>query len=162
MSPDLFWARVRVGVPEECWPWLRGACKGYGHVLWEIGGERKTHKAHRVSYLLTHGHIPAGLEILHSCDNKRCCNPAHLSAGTHAQNMRDAYERGLVPPLKGEKNGNAVLTDEAVADILSTPRTIGSGLALAAKYGVSPGAISHVRVGRNWRDGPPKVIRCGR
>ncbi|APX88661.1 hypothetical protein BV394_02040 [Brevirhabdus pacifica] len=50
--------------------------------------------AHRFSYELHKGTIPDGLEILHSCDVKHCVNPDHLRAGSHAENMAEAAERG--------------------------------------------------------------------
>ena len=61
---------------------------GYG----QIKAFRKMVSCHRLSYELNYGPIPEGLEVMHSCHNKLCINPDHLSIGTHKQNMKDAAE----------------------------------------------------------------------
>ena len=61
----------------------------YGHVTW---GSRKW--AHRVVYEATHGPIPPGKCVLHSCDNPVCVNPAHLHLGTKGDNQREMADRG--------------------------------------------------------------------
>jgi hypothetical protein len=66
---------------------------GYGAMRWR----GRTVGAHRVAYELTHGPIPTGAVIRHSCDVTNCCNPAHLLTGTLADNMRDAADRQRMP-----------------------------------------------------------------
>jgi hypothetical protein len=90
---DAFWHRVRVigASDDECWVWAGAVGRGgYGNTF--QGGRYVN--AHRVAYGLSKGPIPRGLSVLHSCDRKLCCNPAHLSVGTHADNMRDKTSRG--------------------------------------------------------------------
>jgi hypothetical protein len=62
----------------------------YGGI--KVGGVKLL--AHRVSYEIHKGPIPAGLIVLHACDHAACVNPAHLSAGSHSDNLRDAHARG--------------------------------------------------------------------
>ncbi len=81
-----FMRKTGNGGPGECWPWAGTIDKrgGYG----QMGIRGKIHKAHRVSYRLFVGRIPAGLTIDHLCRVRSCVNPSHLEAVTNAENVR--------------------------------------------------------------------------
>lgn len=88
-----------------CWIW-QGSKYNSGYGWLKVFG--KSVSAHRYSYQLHKGDIGEGMEILHSCDNKDCINPDHLRVGTHAENMKEASERGLLRsgsdhPMFGKK-----------------------------------------------------------
>jgi len=52
---------------------------------------------------------------------------------------------------RGSRHGNAKLTEDDVRFILAYPRTLGSGLYLAERFGVSKSAISKIRMGDKWQ-----------
>jgi hypothetical protein len=85
-----FWSRVAIASADECWEWQRGKVGGYGTINW-MGRDAR---APRVAYTLAVGPIPAGLHILHSCDNTGCVNPAHLRADTPSENSKDIVRHG--------------------------------------------------------------------
>lgn len=87
---ERFWQKVSASTETACWEW-RGACggSGYGHII--HGGQ--IIDAHRISYQLNRGPISDEMFVLHSCDNKKCVNPAHLYLGTQHDNMVDFHRR---------------------------------------------------------------------
>lgn len=55
-------------------------------------------KAHRVSYELFVGPIPAGMHVLHHCDNPPCVRPSHLFLGDAKVNAQDRAAKGRMTP----------------------------------------------------------------
>lgn len=97
-----FWSYVKK--KDGCWLWQASLQKtGYGQWGYCVNTVRKMFYAHRVSYELTYGPIPEGKYICHKCDNRRCCNPEHLYAGSGSDNMRDMRQR-----KRGAGRGGAV------------------------------------------------------
>jgi len=60
-------------------------------------GLRQVTSAHRVAWVLKHGHIPVGLLVCHKCDIPLCVNDEHLFLGTRRDNLLDAVSKSLVP-----------------------------------------------------------------
>jgi hypothetical protein len=89
---ERFWSKVdRSG---ECWMWVASlASTGYGQ-FYDKPRRRTPIGAHRVAWELANGPIPAGLQVLHRCDNPPCVRPDHLFIGTVSDNMRDMYAKG--------------------------------------------------------------------
>jgi hypothetical protein len=48
----------------------------------------------RKIYQLRHGKVEKGIEVCHTCDVGNCINDEHHFLGTHAENMRDAKDKG--------------------------------------------------------------------
>lgn len=79
------WAKVNKGPGKnDCWLWTGRLNNGYGVVYFD----RKTRRAHRVTYVLACGPIPDGLSLDHLCRVTACVRPSHLQAVTVQENIR--------------------------------------------------------------------------
>ena len=153
LNRALFWDRVaQTAGTESCWPWLSWLKGQYGG--WNIGTlSGNSIRAHRVAFYFSTGIDPIGnLNVLHTCDNPRCCNPAHLYAGSHKQNMADRTARGRLTTLKGEYANRAKLTDEKVVEIREGYKGGGTLKGLAKLYGVDHKAIYRITMGVTYKD----------
>jgi hypothetical protein len=147
-----FWRKVTPGGPNDCWNWNAYINKwGYGCLFMD----GKPRLAHRIAYFITNGPFLNALKVCHSCDNPKCCNPAHLWVGTDADNVADRDAKGrLVNGKKyyGETHIHAKLTDQQVIEIR---KLYGFGFLfhkdLAELYKVSRGTIQRIVVGTRWK-----------
>lgn len=160
--PQRFWGKV--DTTGECWEW-RGAKSrgGYGYMIRYRDGKPRSYLAHRVSWEIAHGPIPAGLLVCHHCDNPGCVRPDHLFVGTDADNSRDMWSKGRGRPPRGFNHPRATLTWAQVCEIRAqfahgpgkrrdpaTGRFISSGISETAnEYGVSRGAIVKILRGES-------------
>lgn len=135
-----FWAGARVGQTDDCWPWL-GRVTGKGYGRFDFDGTEL--RAHRVAFALgKNTALPGVVMVCHRCDNTRCVNPEHLFIGLAADNNEDAAAKGRVVAPRGLRNGNGKLSDERVAEVLTSAE---SGAAIARRLGVSQSLVSMIR-----------------
>jgi hypothetical protein len=126
---DRFWSRVTKG--DGCWEWSGARDRGgYGHFNGAHGN-----RAHRFSWILANGPIPAGMLICHRCDNPPCVNPDHLFLGTVLDNHRDMDAKGRRPTAANRMD---LPTGEIVTRYISGE----SELALARAYSVTRAVIA--------------------
>jgi hypothetical protein len=86
---DRFWSKVSISKDNGCRVWL-GSVGSDGYGKFRLNG--KIVAAHRAAYFFSNEKWP-DLHVLHSCDNPLCCEPSHLSEGTHYENVRQCVER---------------------------------------------------------------------
>lgn len=147
-----FWSRVEVGARDACWP-FKGSKDRDGYGRFQHQG--KKWRAHRFALFLTHGSAVADLCVLHTCDNPACCNPDHLTPGTHQQNMADRDRKGR--QASAERNGRAKLTPDIVRAIRAAYVPYKSSVPkLAARFGVNFYIVRDIINRVTWRGIEPE------
>jgi hypothetical protein len=138
---ERFWERV--DKTNGCWNWTAHLdASGYGRFSWKKGEEIT---ASRVAWRLTKGDIPAGLSVLHHCDNRKCCRPDHLYLGTKQDNMDDMVRRNR--QSRGEDRPLAKLDGPKVLAIRGDTRRQKD---IAEQYGVSQFLVSLIKRRKAW------------
>lgn len=141
---ERFWKHVTKG--PRCWEWIASpGSTGYGQI--RVG--KRTRKANQVAWELTNGAIPKGpgyhgIEVCHTCDNKKCVRPSHLFLGSHAQNILDM--RG-----KGRAHRQRLLPHQ-IPTIIDLYRQRGASLRdLARRFKVTEQTIRRVVDRTSWK-----------
>lgn len=166
-----FWARVTKDGPVPahapelgaCWTWS-GYRNRLGYGVSYCRGRQYT--AHRRSWEIANGQIPAGLHVMHRCDNRACVRPGHLALGTHRDNMRDMVAKGRAARTCGDLNGSRLYPERlrrgvairaaklCDADVMEIRELLAKGFAkksIAGRFQVDPAVIWRISTGRGWK-----------
>lgn len=141
----------KVNKTDSCWLFTGSLNRlGYGQMNW-LG---KGHKAHRVSWQLHFGAIPANLCVLHRCDVRNCVNPDHLFLGTQQDNIADmvAKNRQRSGCQQGVANPMTKLSEvkvKAIRWIYAQGKI--SQAKLATSFHVAPMTVNRIVNNRLWR-----------
>lgn len=148
-----FWPKVNKQGGNDCWEWTAHCLSsGYGWFAVRTGVSRT---AHRVSAVL-HGLLDSfdsHLHVLHSCDNPKCVNPAHLFVGTNADNVADRVAKGRTGwrAQPGPANGMSKLV---ASQVLFIRGLYASGKfsqsQLGCAFGVRQTTILKIVNGQRW------------
>jgi hypothetical protein len=124
-------------------------------------GKYKEMPAHRFSWELHNGPLPAELFALHHCDTPPCIRPSHLFKGTALDNMLDKTAKrrngACAPkhPARGSSASHSRLTEK---EVIRIKQMYASGRftqqCIADKFGVNQTSISAIIVGKNWKHLP--------
>lgn len=138
-----------------CWIWTKSTgTHGYGDGRYN----QKGYLAHRLSYEMHKGPIPAGLQVCHRCDVRPCVNPEHLFLGTNLENIQDSQAKGRrtgprtrpsgltyktgTPAQRRRALAMTKIKEEMLPDLIAMRRAGKTQRQIAALLGVSQASIS--------------------
>lgn len=145
-----FWAKVAQPNAAGCWLWT-ASVTGKGHVkhgqfTYRANGRQLHVKAHRLAWELANGRpVPAGLKVMHLCDNPACVNPAHLIIGTIRDNILDSIRKGRYNTF-----GIRKLNAEQVREIRALSSRGLRQIDIAQQFGIARNTVSSIVNGKTW------------
>jgi hypothetical protein len=138
-----------------CIEWTGATTRGYGR--FSIGPRKggRMWMAHKWLYEQVHGPVEEGIDVCHTCDNRRCVNIDHLFAGTRKENMEDAVRKGRtshVVRVKGETHPLSKLTDAQAKEVRAL-RLGGASLGFVARlYGISVQQVCRIALNQSRKE----------
>lgn len=143
---ERFWEKVDIQENDKCWEWKAFTHPFSGYGMFQL--KEGVRHAHRVAYMLETGKMPIGFLVCHKCNNRKCCNPQHLYAGTPKENMNDRENAGN--HAKGMAKKNSKLTDLDVKKIRAL-RGEKSQRKISNIFGISKSIVGDIQLGKRWK-----------
>ena len=174
IDPVRFFSKLKLEPVTGCLEWQGETKDGYG-IMYSTAGKFRAHRvaAYLAGMILTPRGAPSGLaadNVLHTCDNRKCCNREHLFIGTHADNVDDMLTKGrgagvnVQPEFVGPRRPNHYAKKERTSRAMGRPPKhseeqieeirllVGAGIysqsEMARKLNTSQGWISLVMSGK--------------
>jgi hypothetical protein len=128
----------------ECWECTshKKGTNGYFFVM----RNRIMYPMHKFMYEQKYGIVPEGMLACHTCDNPSCINPDHIFIGSPADNTHDMIIKKR--NSFGEKHPHTKFKETDIIAILKSEQTYEK---IAANFGVTKSAISHIKNKRSWK-----------
>ncbi|WP_141135940.1 HNH endonuclease [Antarctobacter heliothermus] len=134
---------------------LKGSLSdGYPRVTLCIAGKRKRLFVHRLVAETFLGPCPDGLEVAHLNGDRRDSRLTNLRYVTRSENHLHKIGHGTMP--MGNSHPNRSITEKTARQIGERLRDVTSYNRVAEEFGTTPGVVSQIATGRNWRHVFPK------
>ena len=135
---------------------MRPSPNNYGYLQVRLSklGKSKTHKVHRLVALafLTENRLKK--EVNHKDGNKENNCFSNLEWVNRSENVKHAFDIGIKPKPRGEKNGGSRLTESQVLKIRNEYDGFRGGVSmdfLADKYNVGRTTIARIIHRKTWK-----------
>lgn len=121
---NILYDKINYDPITSCWNWTKSASQGYGNitvdgVAWQV---------HRYAASAIYGKIPDGMVVRHSYHNTLCCNPNHLSIGTHKDNWEDSKSKHRVTQLSLQRKGGWTVNGKVYSSLRAVSKETGLGM----------------------------------
>lgn len=126
--------------PNGCLEWTGSTIPlGYGQARFR----GRVTRAHRIFFFMNTPRADQNKNVLHLCNNRKCCNVDHLRIGTHAENSNHMW--------KSERGSSVLTISEVISirDVYSTGRFNQSEI--AKMFGVTPNCIHYIVTRKSWK-----------
>jgi hypothetical protein len=156
---ERFWEKVNIRGEDDCWEWLNyKSPDGYGRTRYPNGGNMTL--TSRIVYILTFGDVLDNMRVLHTCDNRGCCNPKHLFLGTQTDNIHDMENKNRAVHLP-EKKKIDKLTIVEIRNKYN--KRINTQQELSLEYGLCLQCIRNMVIGKTHKNvgGPITIANRG-
>lgn len=119
---------------------VNGTCLEWGGYIAPDGYAHSGEHLNRKIFRLIHGLSPQ--VVMHTCDNPKCINPAHLKAATFSENSRDMVMKGRSTTQKIPHHCHDTIKEMLNAGLYQED--------VARLFGVTQSAISSIKRRKPW------------